>query len=199
MAAIVVTYDDRGVALFRRAAKELSTNLLTKIARQAIGRAGDKTRTKVRQALKRQMGTKTAGVITRATRSAQTDTTYTIIGSGGGLPITEFPVSGSRKKQSSWRDQPRDARGRFGPLANRSDAGLVTARPWAVAHRFKRSFVHPTKGFVARLPGSNRLRKLYGPGVGKELVLDQSLSAFETFGIPEFERQMVQRLSKVLP
>jgi hypothetical protein len=153
---------------------------------EGMREGGDKTRTAVRRALKAQTGVKAYKSITSRTRSFTEDggLRYVIVGSGKGMPIKEFSTRGTR-----------------GP------GGGVTSNPWAVQHKFKRSFVGSGKiagRLLARLPGPGRktiyvpggmygvrpikvgnLRSLYGPSVAKEIVKDQSASAFfagaETF------------------
>ena len=198
--AISVTYDGRGVASMLSAATLLaSPDRLGRALHDSVRAAGDKTRTVVRKSLHQQMGTKRYGTIVAATRSfIPGPMTYVIEGRGKGLPIIEFPVRGSRAKGRTWRDQPRDAAGRFGPLPP-SVIGFVTARPWRVAHNFKRSFVAADGTYKARLPGSTRTRKLFGPSVAKEIVKDATLAAFETTAPREMEVQIVRRLARIVP
>ena len=199
-ASIVVTYDGRGVASMLFAATLLaSPDRLGRALHEGVRAAGDKTRTVVRKSLHQQMGTKRYGAIVAATRSfIPGPMTYVIEGSGKGLPIIEFPVRGSRAKGRTWRDQPRDGAGRFGPLPP-SDIGFVTARPWRVAHTFKRSFVAADGTYKARLPGSTRKRKLFGPSVAKEIVKGATRAAFETTAPREMDLQIGKRLSRILP
>ena len=197
---IVVTYDGRGVASMLSAATLLaSPDRLGRALHEGVRAAGDKTRTVVRKALHQQMGTKRYGTIVAATRSfIPAPMTYVIEGSGKGLPIIEFPVHGSRAKGRTWRDQPRDGAGRFGPLPP-FDIGFVTARPWRVAHNFKRSFVAADGTYKARLPGSQRARKLFGPSVAKEIARDATRAAFEATAAREMDRQLAKRLARLVP
>jgi len=197
---IVVTYDGRGVASMLSAAMLLaSPDRLGRVLHEGVRAAGDKTRTVVRKSLHQQMGTKRYGTIVTATRSfIPGPMTYVIEGSGKGLPIVEFPVRGSRAKGRTWRDQPRDGAGRFGPLPP-THIGFVTATPWRVAHNFKRSFVAADGTFKARLPSSARTRKLFGPSVAKELVKGATRTAFEATAMREMEAQIATRLARVAP
>ena len=199
-ASIAVTYDGRGVASMLSAATLLAApGRLERALHDGVRAAGDKTRTVVRKSLHQQMGTKRYGTIVAATRSFIPGLmTYVIEGRGKGLPIIEFPVRGGRAKGRTWHDQPRDPAGQFGPLPP-SDIGFVTARPWRVAHNFKRSFVAADGTYKARLPGSTRTRKLYGPSVAKEIVKDATLAAFETTAPREMEVQIVRRLARIVP
>ena len=197
---IVVTYDGRGVASMLSSAMLLaSPGRLERALHEGVRSAGDKSRTVVRKSLHQQMGTKRYGTIVAATRSfIPAPMTYVIEGSGKGLPIIEFPVRRSRAKGRTWRNQPRDGAGRFGPLPP-SDIGFVTARPWRVEHNFKRSFVAADGTFKARLPGSTRKRKLFGPSVAKEIVKDATRAAFETTASREMDLQIGKRLARILP
>ena len=199
-ASIVVTYDGRGVATMLSAATLLaSPDRLGRALHDGVRAAGDKTRTVVRKTLRQQMGTKRYGAVVAATRSfIPGPMTYVIEGRGKGLPIFEFPVRGSRAKRRTWREQPRDAAGRFGPLPP-SDIGFVTARPWRVARNFKRSFVAQDGTYKARLPGSQRTRKLFGPSVAKEIVKDAARAAFETTATREMDVQIAKRLARLVP
>ena len=198
--SIVVTYDGRGVASILTAATLLaSPDRLGRALHEGVRAAGDKTRTVVRKALHQQMGTKPYGTIVATTRSFIPDPmTYVIEGHGSGLPIIQFPVRGSKTKGRTWRDQPRDAAGRFGLLPP-TDIGFVTARPWRVAHNFKRSFVAADGTFKARLPGSTRTRKLFGPSVAKEIVKGATLAAFEATAPREMDLQIGKRLTRIVP
>ena len=198
--SIVVTYDGRGVASILTAATLLaSPDRLGRALHEGVRAAGDKTRTVVRKALHQQMGTKRYGTIVAATRSfIPGPMTYVIEGRGSGLPIVEFPVRGSRAKSRTWKDQRRDAAGRFGLLPP-SDIGFVTARPWRVAHSFKRSFVAADGTYKARLPGSQRARKLFGPSVAKEIARDATRAAFEATAAREMDRQLAKRLARLVP
>ena len=197
---LVVTYDGRGVASMLSAATLLaSPDRLGRALHDGVRAAGDKTRTAVRKTLHEQMGTKRYGKIVAATRSfIPGPMTYVIEGRGKGLPIIEFPVRGRSAKGRTWRDQPRDAAGRFGPLPL-SDVGFVTARPWRVAHTFKRSFVAADGTYKARLPGSTQTRSLFGPSAAKEIVKDATRAAFEATAPLEMEAQLAKRLGRLVP
>ncbi|TPQ51970.1 hypothetical protein C2U72_05570 [Prosthecomicrobium hirschii] len=198
--SIVVSYDGRGVASMLTAATLLaSRDRLGRALHEGVRAAGDKTRTVVRKTLHQQMGTKRYGTVVAATRSfIPGQMTYVIEGRGKGLPIIEFPVRGSRAKRRTWREQPRDAAGRFGLLPP-TDIGFVTAQPWRVAHTFKRSFVAADGTYKARLPGSTRKRKLFGPSVAKEIVKGATRAAFEATAPREMDVQIGKRLARILP
>ncbi|MBT9291836.1 hypothetical protein [Prosthecodimorpha staleyi] len=197
---IVVTYDGRGIASMLSAAMLLAApGRLERALHEGVRAAGDKTRTVVRKSLHQQMGTKRYGTVVAATRSfIPGPMTYVIEGSGKGLPIVEFPVRGSRTKGRTWRQQPRDGAGRFGPLPP-SDIGFVTARSWRVAHNFKRSFVAADGTYKARLPSSPRTRKLFGPSVAKEIVKGATCTAFEATALREMEANLAKRLARIVP
>jgi hypothetical protein len=127
---------------------------------RGLNEGGDKVRTAVQRALWRQTSVKNYRSITsrvRTTRAFEGSLSYTIIATGKGIPIREFPV-------------------------RLTGAGVV-AQVWGVAHQFQRSFGekdHPgVEGFRARL-GASRLpiRKFYGPALPKELGKGESANAF---------------------
>src|SRR3989442_1205247 len=76
--------------------KLLSSPAGKRVLIQGLREGGDKTRTKVRRALKDQMGVLRYATIVKSTwggLGAGFETpTYLIRGDGKGLPITEFPV-----------------------------------------------------------------------------------------------------------
>ncbi|MDH3031070.1 hypothetical protein [Methylobacterium fujisawaense] len=65
------------------------------------------------------------------------------------------------------------------------------------AHRFKRSFALRNGDFVATLPGSKRMRRLYGPSVAKEIGKDESAATFEAEGAQLVEACIFRRLSRL--
>jgi hypothetical protein len=142
------------------------------VLENGLSDGGDKVRTKVRKALKTQTNVKKYGTITSRVQGARRGLSYVITGEGKGLPIDEFPVSAP---------------------------GSVSASPWGVMRKFKRSFVRAGK-FVARLSSKRfPVRRLYGPSIAKEIVKDQSLAAFEagvrTDIVPEIDKRLARLLS----
>lgn len=200
---ITVTYDGQGLYRMLRAAETLASPArMERLLRDGMLGAGRATLTQVRSALHAQMGTKRKTLIFRDTRGFvkagwAEGLAYTIEGRGKGLPINEFRVSGSRQKGRTWRDQPRNALGRFGPLPP-SDKGFVTGYPWNVAHNFKRSFVAADGKFKARLPGGG-VRLLYGPAVAKEIVQGATLARFMSESTVQMHRHIGRRLQRLLP
>jgi hypothetical protein len=193
---VIITLD-RGISRYAHRLATLA-NELPRAEREGLKEGGDLTRTLIRRTLKAQMNTKRQGVINSHTSGGLAgDRLYIVRGTGMGLPIEDFPVKGGRKRRGDWHDQPRDGAGRFGPLPN-NDAGKVVAQSWGVAHRFKRSYATKSGQFVARLPGTRSVRKLYGPSVAKEIGKDQSAAAFEAQGAENVERCIIKRLGRLL-
>lgn len=152
-------------------------------ARQAMAEGlnagGDLERTDVRRDVKVQTGARRYGAIKERTatkRASPGNLVYTIVGTGKGMPIREFPVSASTR-------------------------GPVTARPWGVVHAFARSFRTSTKGLLRARRGTARfpIRALYGPSIAKEIVRDQTAAHFETRAGPRVQQAVVKRLGRLLP
>jgi len=146
---------------------------------QGLNEGGDLERTSVRRDLKEQTGVKRYGAILSRTgyrRASSGNLTYTVTGTGKGMPITEFPVSASARSP-------------------------VTAHPWGVAHTFKRSFKTSAKGLLRARLGSGRLpiRGLNGPAVSKEIVQGETASHFQATAAPRVERAVMKRLGRLLP
>jgi len=206
MAKLVTTYTPGDVNRMMSAAVTMaSPGRLERLLKSAIQNAGRTTLTQVRNALHGQMGTKRKTLIFRDTRGfvaagwAQ-GIAYTIEGRGKGLPITEFRAQGAKgadAKGRTWRQQSRDAKGRFGELP-KTDKGFVTAYPWNVAHNFKRSFVAQSGAFKARLP-DGKVRSLYGPAVAKEIVLGATAARFMSVSQALMAEHVGRRLARILP
>jgi|GEM_PF-1382904 len=193
---VIITVDS-GIARYAHRLATLADEL-PRAEREGLKEGGDLTRTLIRRTLRSQMNTKGQGVINSHTSGGLAgDKLYIIRGTGHGLPITDFPVKGGRKRRGDWHDQPRNAAGQFGPLPDNS-AGKVVAQSWGVTHRFKRSYATKSGEFVARLPGTRSVRKLYGPSVAKEIGKDQSEAAFEAQGAENVERCIIRRISRLL-
>ena len=121
--------------------------------REGLYEGGDKVRTRVRRALKKQTGVSAYSTITQNVEGIRSGMSYLIKTDRGGLPIKLFPVSAP---------------------------GSVSASPWGVSRTFKRSFVKAGGKYMARI-SSKRLpvRSLYGASLKKEIVKDASLAAFD--------------------
>lgn len=125
---------------------------------RGLNEGGDKVRTRVQRGLKEQTNVKAYRSITsrmRTTRafaeggrtagSGGEALSYSIIATGKGIPITEFPLSVTSKG--------------------------IDAKTWGVDHLFKRSFKEKLTGKLRARLGSERfpIRALYGPSLPKEL------------------------------
>jgi hypothetical protein len=134
----------------------MRTSVPMAIAR-GLNESGDKVRTRVQRGLKEQTNVKTYRSITsrmRMTRafaersrgagSGGEALCYSIIASGKGIPIGEFPLSVTSKG--------------------------VDAKSWGVDHLFRRSFREKLTGKLRARTGSSRfpLRALYGPSLPNE-------------------------------
>jgi hypothetical protein len=204
---IYVHFDGAGLRTMMRSAETLATPAKYERAlHEGVRAAGDKVRTVVRKTLHKQMGTKKYGMIVKATRSyIPAPMSYAIDGAGKGLPITDFPVKGSKaasvrwSPKEHWRLQKRSKDGRFGAMKAGNDAG-VTGRPWSVVHRFARSYQDGEGVFRAHLPGKKKGkgRRLFGPSPAKEIIKDATAAAFERDGPRELETQIGKRLARIL-
>lgn len=144
-----------------------------------LNEGGDLERTQVRRDLRVQTGVKRYKAVkdrTGTTRAAPGRLVYVIRGEGPGMPILEFPVASGLRRP-------------------------VTARPWGVAHTFKRSFQTSGQGLLRARLGSERMpiRALYGPSVAKEIVKDETAAGFKATAAPLVERAVVKRLGRLLP
>lgn len=195
---ITVRFDDGMLRFASRLAN--GAEQVPRALREGLKEGGDLVRTQVRKSLRHQMNTKTAGVITEhttGTLAAGGALEYLIKGTGKGLPIKFFPVRGSgRARHANWRDQPRNSLGQFGRLRS-NEAGKVTAEPWGPTHRFKRSYRRVDGEFVAQLPGTRRVRRLFGPGVAKEIVKDETAGTFEATAASTVDRIIIRRLGRL--
>lgn len=213
MPQLITTYDGKGVRRMLDATAALaSPGKIERSLHEGVRAAGDKIRTVVRRRLHAQMGTKKYGTIVKATRSyIPGRLMYGIDGQGKGLYIDEFPVRAGKREakrfdpREQWRRQPRDAHGRFGKLpktwADELDGpGGVSASPWRVVHKFKRSYVDGEGVYRARRPGKKgKGRKLYGASAAKELVKGETRSTFEREAPREMDLQIGKRLARLLP
>lgn len=150
---------------------------------EGLNEGGDKTRTQVQRALKVQTGVSKYSSITSRmadsgkgwARAAPGRLQYVIVAKGKGLPIKEFPAR----------------------LAK-----AVIAKPWGVAHVFKRSFGLKgggVDGFRARLgPKRFPIRKLYGPSLPKEIIQGDAAVVFESSAEAFVPAAVIKRLGRVL-
>lgn len=161
--------------------------------RQGLQEGGDKTRTKVRRVLKTQMGLKNYGTVVKHTFggiAANHEMAYIIRGEGKGLLINQS--LGLRVAAA-----PPQKRNRLGQFMARA-IGLVSARPWGVLHRFKRSYTGRSGNPVARRPDGT-VRALRGPSPAKEIVKGRSLSTFEASVATDVRFAIEKRLARLLP
>lgn len=143
---------------FEAAIHRVGEQAATRAFNRALNSEGNKVRTHVRRALRKQTGAKAALINreTRTIRSTFANLTYTIEARGDYLGLSYF--------------SPRQ----FGYG--------VRAKPWGRWQRFESAFLVGSLGnnvFVregkARLP----IRKMFGPAIPKEMVQDATREAFE--------------------
>lgn len=174
--------------------------------REGLQEGGNKVRTSVRKALKPQMGVLKYGTIVANTTGtiANAGMNYIIRGTGKGLPIKEFKVSGKAGQgalrwsaKQHWKLQERTGSGRFGPIKDVPPE--VTASPWSVSRTFKRSFVG-SGGYRAAIKdgGRYKIRALYGPSVAKEIIKDASLAAFQSSVQVDVAPAIEKRLARII-
>ncbi len=155
------------------------TKLGDRLARQAFSRAlnreGDKTRTKVRRALRTQTGIK-AGKINAGVRTGQRaswgDLTYIIEGRGKELPLSEFGA-----KQFSYG---------------------VRAKPWNVSRRFSGAFMQHGMAYHRTSAARYPIEGMYGPSIAKEIVKDDTAATFKQ-AQPAVLAEATRQIAKVLP
>jgi len=189
---VIITVDS-GIARYAHRLATLADQL-PRAEREGLKEGGDLTRTLIRRTLRSQMNAKRQGVINSHTSGGLAgDKLYIIRGTGKGLPITEFPVKGGKEMHGDWRDQPRLAHGRFGPLP---DTAGVVAQPWGNVHKFYRSF-RKNGQFMSRR-ANGKLQHLNGPSVAKEIGKDQSAAAFEGQAAQNVERCIIRRIGRLL-
>lgn len=154
---------------------------------RGLNEGGDKVRTRVQRGLKTQTNVKAYRSITSRMRSTRAFAegsrsegsvggalTYSIIATGKGIPITEFPVTVTLKG--------------------------VDAKSWGVDHLFKRSFKEKFKGALrARLgPARHPIRALYGPSLPKELGKGDIPTIFYASAAEFVPPAIVKHLAKAL-
>jgi energy-coupling factor transporter ATP-binding protein EcfA2 len=88
--------------------------------------------------------------------------------------------------------QKRNALGQFMARAQ----GLVSARPWGVLHRFKRSYMGRYGSPVARRPDGS-VRAIYGASPAKEIIKDQSLAAWQASIRVDVQGAIEKRLARL--
>jgi hypothetical protein len=155
---IIVRDMDNTREHFEAAIARVGRGDANKAFNRALNREGDKTRTQVRRALRKQTGAK-AGLIsqqTKSTRSSYSKLTYTITASGGHLGLSHF--------------SPRQFK--YG----------VRAKPWGRSQQFKSAFIVGSLGgnvFVRSSSARFPIKKMYGPAIPKEMVKDETARTFE--------------------
>lgn len=146
---------------YEAAAQRLGHDAAKTAFRRALNHTGDKARTAVRRAIRKQTSIPDA-IVRRymsVRRANYERLSYEIIGFGSEIPLKYF---GARQFS-------------FG----------VRAKVWGKFQKFKGTFIVASEkmgGHVWHRTSKKRLpiEKLYGPSVPKEMIKDQSLEAFET-------------------
>lgn len=175
---IDVSLDGGGISRFADRLAAVPQGM-KRAAVDGLNEGGDKQRTLTRRDLREQTGVKRYSAVTKRTRTRRATPArleYVILGEGKGMPIEEFPV--------------------------RASIGApVTASPWGVAHRFKRSFKTSAKGLLRARRGASRfpIRSLRGPSIAKEIVKDQTASGFEATAAALVRGAVLKRIGRLLP
>jgi hypothetical protein len=140
---------------------------------QGLIEGGDKVKTKVRKGLRKQTTPLNYSTITTRVAGVRAGMSYIIRATGKGLPLTLFPTR---------------------------TPGHVEGGAWGHFQTFKRSFVRADGALMARLPGAKRfpVRRTFGPSLPKELVKDQSLSAFEAGVRSDIAPAIEKRLARIV-
>ncbi len=168
-----------GTKSFDRLAERFAAagvNVRPALAR-ALNHTGDKTRTQVARALARQTGAK-YGVIRGALASFRAGAgglVYKIVAKGAFMSLKEF---GARQTRSG-----------------------VSAAPWNKRRIFPHTFIVATLGgHVFERTSKERfpIRKLWGPAIPREMVKDQSKSAFESTVAHELPPRIEHEIAAIL-
>lgn len=160
MAELRYQWTGDGIARMTIALEALAGPRRVAAMRRAINHTGDKTFTRVKRALTKQMGLPSQklfkdGRTLVKRRAAGGSLEYQIVSGGKAVRMKEF----------RWRKTKRG----------------ITAYPWNVAHHFEPAFVIPRYGnnlYLRRTSKRFPIEALYGPNINKELVKDATAAAF---------------------
>ncbi|HRD76829.1 MAG TPA: hypothetical protein PK264_12990 [Hyphomicrobiaceae bacterium] len=149
-----------GIARITTAVETLAGSRKEAALRRAINHTGDKTLTRVRRTLAKQMGLASQKLLSRGRtlvprRATGSHLEYQIVSRGKAVRAKEF-------------------RHRVGKKG-------ITFYPWGVAHNIRSAFVIGRWGgnfYRRRTSARFPLEALYGPNINKELVKDATAAAF---------------------
>jgi len=176
MPSIRVDVDGDGLTLFGAALAALGDEAKArKAASRALNKTSARAYTQVKRSLAKQAGVPQAKVIKygRLERIPASGTSLStrIVSSGGYMPLKHFGARPIRRG--------------------------VSASPWGKRRLFASTFMVNTLGgqVFKRLPGQrNRIKKLWGPAIPRELIQGETAAAFERVVpevlIPELNRQI---------
>lgn len=177
MAAIHARLDGEGLTHFGRALAELGDEGKALIAmRRAVNKTSARAYTQVKRALAKQTGAPQAKIIkygdVHRIPALGRDLSSRIVASGGYMPLKHF---GARRTKRG-----------------------VSAAPWGKRRVFRSTFFVQKLGgqvFKRVLPGDrDKIDKLWGPAIPRELILGESAKAFDlatkTVFVPELNRQI---------
>ncbi len=190
--------------------------------------AGRKTRTQVQKAVAQQMAVTAGGyrgyvVPNMRGISRPADLSFEIKGTGKGSPIETYKglralapkgrVAKAMNKGRSAIDRgfvrsgvwnsPRTFKrsfvqgGMFLALVPGGQSGRLPKALWTFGHKPLQPRDAMGRFSKSGQPGF-KIRKLYGPALGKELDKDQSLQTFLTFGPAELEVQVAKRVARLM-
>lgn len=164
MALIVIRDLDQTRRHFENAVRLVGEDRAKVAFNRALNSEGQKVRTLVRRELRKQTGAK-AELIARETkgiRSTFSTMAYTIEAKGGFLGLSHF-----NPRQFSYG---------------------VRAKPWGRSQRFERAFIVSklsnnvftnTREYSDKSGRNNKLGKMFGPAIPREMMRDATRDAFE--------------------
>ncbi|GLK71278.1 hypothetical protein KHC23_10910 [Ancylobacter dichloromethanicus] len=155
---IILTANDAVLLRFGTRLSALGATETKAVMKSALWRGGNLARTQVKRALVKQTGIK-YGLIDKAMQTKFRDTPHLLY---------ELEATGDETNLNL-----------FGAIQRKKG---VSARPWNQRRTFKGSFFAYNGRVYRRLTEKRGpIKPLYGPNIGRELVKDYSLRAWEAF------------------
>jgi hypothetical protein len=174
---------------------EAQQGKITRAIAQGLNEGGDKVRTQVRRAMREQTGLIRLNSVTRREGNVRAFATGLAPKSGIG------PSRGASLSYTIiYRGNPPTKPDEFRKSVTTGPGGGVTVWMWAVAHKFKRSFMQKFKGGLRmRLAGPRLpIRSFDGPNLAKEAVKGEVATTFlesaATLVPPIIEKRLARAL-----
>lgn len=193
-----VTYDARGVQRFQNAVAALGDNRLVRAEVRALNHIGNKAFTEVKRALVKQTGIQ-YGKVDRAVSRRLAFAGVAGVGDGAVGRTLEYSLEGKGGELSLKYFRPRETK------------SGVSAAPWNERKVFPGTFLKGGRfpdrvaissmgGHVFSRTGAGRLpvERKWGPAIGKEIVKDQALAAFQSKA-SEFPARLEHEVRRLLP